>query len=422
MLDINETPHQQTLSDGFVMRTAANENDVERVAQFNGVIHGHGVTGMTRSIFLHHPDTRGRDLIFVEDARTGEVVSSLCVIPWKLSYSGVTINSGEMGIVGTLKEYRNRGLIREQVKFFKQRLKERGCVMSHIQGIGYYYRQFDYEYAMPLEGGYIITGREIPSQQTPEYSLRLAQSDDLSILMSLADKAGGDLNIHSVRNEAIWQYLMTHSAGAETESEVWVVEDAARNACAYLRLPKFHFGEELTVSEASQMTFGQAVAVLQHATTLAVARHIPGVRLCLPANHILMRVAKSFGARDMGAYAWQIHIPDIANLLRAVAPALERRIALSPFAGFTCDLPLCFYRQTVALRFVDGCLTKVIDSGNTDGAPNNFPPRSFTPLVLGYRSLGETLAAYPDAGVSAANRLLIETLFPKVQAFLYTIY
>jgi hypothetical protein len=422
MLDINETPHQQTLSDGFVLRTAANEQDVERVSQFNGVIHGHGIIAMTRNIFMLHPDTRGRDLIYIEDTRTSEVVSSLCVIPWKLSYGGVALNSGEMGIVGTLKEYRNRGLIREQVKFFKQRLNERGCVMSHIQGIAYYYRQFGYEYAMPLEGGYTITTREIPGMTAPEYRLRLAIRDDLATLVSLADKAGDDLNIHSIRNEAVWQYLMTHSPGTEMESEVWVVENTAGKTVAYVRLPKHHFGEELTVSEASQMNFGEALAVLRHVTALAVERHTTGVRLCLPATHTLMRVAKSFGARDIGTYAWQIHIPDIANLLRTIAPALERRVADSPFAGFTSDLSLHFYRQTVLLRFVEGSLVEVIDRGNTDGAPNHFPLRSFTPLALGYRSLVETLVAYPDAGVSSENRLLIETLFPKAQAFLYTIY
>src|ERR1035437_9271236 len=110
------------------MRTAASVDDVERVSQFNGLIHGPGVVGMTRNLFLHHPDTRGRDLIFIEDTRTGQVVSSLCLIPWKFNYEGVSLLSGEMGIVGTLEPYRRRGLIRAQVEFFKLRLCERQCV------------------------------------------------------------------------------------------------------------------------------------------------------------------------------------------------------------------------------------------------------------------------------------------------------
>lgn len=422
MLDHNERAHQQTLANSFVLRTAANENDVERVAQFNGVIHGHGVSAMTRNLFLLHPDTRGRDLIFIEDTATGEVVSSLCVIPWKLSYDGAMIHSGEMGIVGTLKEYRNRGLIREQVKFFKQRLSERGCVMSHIQGIAYYYRQFDYEYAMPLEGGYLITLHEllkIPAQPT---NMRRAVNADQDTLQALADQAGDGLNIHSVRDTGVWHYLMSSTTETETESDVWIIQDGMGRAISYVRLPKFHFGDELSVSEAADMNFDQAIAVLQFLTRLADERRTPGVRLCLPQNHALMRVAKSFGARDIGTYAWQVCVPDLPAFLRAIVPALEGRIARSIFAGHSCSVPLCFYRQTVNLHFANGRLVDVVDAGFTDGGPIRFPPRAFTPLALGYRSLEETLQAYPDASVSPAYRLLIETLFPRTQSFLYTIY
>ncbi|HEY3290665.1 MAG TPA: GNAT family N-acetyltransferase [Anaerolineae bacterium] len=422
MLDHNEKALQQSLSGNFVMRTAANETDVERVAQFNGVIHGHGVIAMTRNLFLHHPATRGRDLIFIEDTTTGEVVSSLCVIPWQLSYVGALINSGEMGIVGTLKEYRNRGLVREQVKFFRQRLVERGCVMSHIQGIAYYYRQFDYEYAMPLEGGYVITSRELSKIPAQQIELRLAATSDMECLQALADQANTSLHIHSVRDAAIWKYLATQSIGTETESEVWVILDGSNGIVSYVRLPKNHFGEELTVSEAADMTFDQAIAVRHFLTRLAEERKTSGVRLCLPLNHPLMRVAKSLGARDIGQYAWQVCLPDIPAFLRAIGPALEKRIAQSIFAGFTHTVPICFYRQSVNLHFENGRLKHVEDVGFTDGGPIRFPSRSFTPLVLGYRSLEETLKAYPDAGVSPVYRLLIETLFPTTYSFLYTIY
>jgi hypothetical protein len=46
----------------------------------------------------------------------------------------------------------------------------------------------------------------------------------------------------------------------------------------------------------------------------------------------------------------------------------------------------------------------------------------FIPLVLGYRSLDEQRRAYPDIGVGPSQRLLVETLFPKLDSFLYTIY
>ncbi|MCL4507079.1 MAG: GNAT family N-acetyltransferase [Chloroflexi bacterium] len=422
MLVNNETPYRKPISDGLILGSASSVDDVERIAQFNGVIHGPGIVSMTRNIFLNHPDTCGSDLIYVEDTKSGQIVSSLCLIPWRLSYGAAQFNSGEMGIVGTLEPYRRRGLIRAQVDIFKQRLKDRECVLSHIQSIGYYYRQFGYEYAMPLEGGLIVTRRNLAAPATPSYNFRLAIMEDIPTLIEMADQAATDITIHTVRSTAIWRYLMGHSVGTEMESEVWLAQNPQAQIVGYMRLPKHHFGEELTVSEASRMDFDTAVAGLHFLVQLAEERSTPGVRLCLPANTNLMRVARSFGARDIGAYAWQVHVPDIAALLRAIGPELERRLSESMFAGLTRDIELGFYRQTVKLAFTNGRLTEVSDLGFTDGAAIRFPANAFTPLVLGHHSLSEVLATYPDAGVPPAYRLLMETLFPKVQAFLYTIY
>jgi hypothetical protein len=46
----------------------------------------------------------------------------------------------------------------------------------------------------------------------------------------------------------------------------------------------------------------------------------------------------------------------------------------------------------------------------------------FIPLVLGYRTVEELQAAYPDVGVASPWQLLADTLFPKVASFIHTIY
>jgi predicted N-acetyltransferase YhbS len=345
MLDSKETPYRQPLEDGLILHTAATERAVERVAEFNGTIHGPGAAAMTRNLFVHHPNTRGRDLIFVKDERSGQVVSSLCLIPWAWRYEGVEILAGEMGIVGTLEAYRRRGLVRAQVEVFKHRLEGRGCLLSHIQGIPYYYRQFGYEYALPLEGGLRIETRHIPTPPDAPFTFRLATSDDLPRLMRLYDEAAQDLAIHTVRNEAIWRYLLTHTDGTETECENWLIQDADGQIVGYVRLPTHHFGEELAVCEVSRLGFEAALAALNHLKTLAVERDKPGIRLNLPVGCTLMRLARSFDAHDLGTYAWQIHVPDVAALLRVLTPVLEHRVAVSPlFAGLTRDVRLSLYR------------------------------------------------------------------------------
>jgi len=422
MLDSTEKPYRQPLQDGLVLRTPAGERDVERVAEFNGAIHGAGVGTMTRNLLLHHPHTRGRDLPFVEDEHSGQIVSSLCLLPWTWRYEGVEIPAGEMGIVGTLETHRQRGLIRLQVDYFKRRLRERGCLLSHIQGIPYFYRQFGYEYALPLEGGLRLEFRDVPTPPDRPFTFRQATLDDLPALMRFYDEAVQDLAIHTARDEATWRYLLAHTDGTEMESQNWLVQDADGQVVGSMRLPEHHFEEELAVSEVSRLGFEAALEVLYRLKELAVERGRPGIRLNLPAHCTLMRLARSLGARDLGTYAWQIHVPDVAALLGALRPVLERRIAQSEFAGLTREVRLGLYRQTLALRFKDGHLAEVADLGFTGWEDVHFPPLQFTPLVLGYRSADELHQAYPDAGVSPAWRLLVDTLFPKVRAFLYTVY
>ncbi len=422
MLDEHEPVYRQPLGNQLMMRTAANERDVERVAEFNASIHPDpGIAGMTCNLFVHHPATRGADLVFVEDETSGQVVSSLCLIPWIVRYEEVELLAGEQGIVGTLEAYRGRGLIRAQVEYFKRRLRQRGCLLSQIQGIPYFYRQFGYEYALPLEGGWRVEKYSVP-EPPAGHALRVATLDDLPALMRFYKEAAQDLAICAARDEATWRYLFAHTQETAMECENWLVEDGRQQAVGYMRLPKFHFGDELVVNEVSQLGFNAALAVLRHLKKLAEERAAPAIRLNVPAACSLMRVARSLGARDLGTYAWQIHVPDMAALLRALGPVLERRVAHSPFVGLTRAVPLCFYREIITLHFEAGRLTQVTAAPSTDTGPINLPPLQFIPLLLGYRTIDELRAVFPDVSVAASWRLLVDTLFPKLQSFLYTIY
>jgi hypothetical protein len=206
------------------------------------------------------------------------------------------------------------------------------------------------------------------------------------------------------------------------ECETVVIENAAGEIAGYMRLPASHFGDELTVSEASRLRHEAALAALAHLKTLAEERNKPGVRLNVAASSSLVQAARPLTVHDGHTYAWQICVPDMAALLRALAPVLERRIAGSPFAGLTQEIPLCLYRETIALRFSGGRLTEVANLGFQERGAICFPPLQFIPIALGYRSWDEQKRVYPDVSVAPAWRLLVQTLFPRVSAFLYTIY
>lgn len=425
MSSSNETPYEQPLADGLTLHAAANEEDVAQVATFNSTIHGPDAGALTRNLFLHHPATRLQDLFFVKDRAAGRVVSSLCLIPWTWRYGDVKLPVGELGIAGTSEAYRQRGLMRALVRAFKGRLRERGCLLSQIQGIPYFYRQFGYEYALPLEGSMRLEFRQIPLSEASLFTFRQATPDDVDTMRQLYDEATQTLAIHSVRDEAAWQYLQRHTEGTSTERERWIIQSAGGEIAGYVSVPRYHFGEEITVDETSLLGFDAALATLQHIKKLAVEREKPGIRLNLPANCTLMRLAESLDGHDMGTYAWQIHVPDTMMLLQALGLVLERRIANSPFAGLSEEVGLDLYRERIVLRFEGGSLTRVApsDSARSTGAPVlRCPPLQFIPLVLGDRTWEELRSSYPDVSVPRTRRLLVDTLFPRVTAFLYSPY
>jgi hypothetical protein len=418
---VSAQPYRKELGDGLVLKSVADERDVERVAAFGGAIFDETVAAMSRTLLLKHPHTRPEGWLFVEDSATGQIVSSLCLIPWTWRCEGVTLKAGEMGIVGTREDYRHRGLVRALNVRFDELLREGDFDLSPIQGIPYYYRLFGYEYAVPLEADWRVELHQVPDPPSG-YSFRQATLDDLPALMAMYDQAAADLSLHAARDEAVWRYLFGPSRETETTAETWLMLDGSERVVGYYRVPKHGFGEGLIANEVSRLSHGAALAALNHLKELAEGRNKPYLRLNLPAGSTLVRVARYHGARDAGTYAWQIRLLDVGRLLRKLAPVLERRVATSPFAGLTEKVCLNLYRQAFEMRFEGGKLKAVEPLGFKGRSGIRFPPALAAPLLLGYRSREELAQAHHDVLVWPEWRHLTDVLFPKVRSFIYTNY
>jgi len=124
-----------------------------------------------------------------------------------------------------------------------------------------------------------------------------------------------------------------------------------------------------------------------------------------------------------------VRLPDVATFLRAVTPALERRLAASVCAGHSGTLTLGFYRDGVKLAFERGKVTALegwrpdiavrgLEFGRTSPDARRpvamFPDLTFLQLVFGFRSLRELEVAFPDCVVRTNEaRALLDALFPR---------
>ncbi|MFO7171072.1 MAG: GNAT family N-acetyltransferase [Chloroflexota bacterium] len=413
----------RTLGDGLALRSVESPEDVERVAAFDALIHGEGTEPTWRSWMTEHPAAQQATWLLIEEEASRRVVASLCLLPWRLHYQGVELRAGEMGVVGTLEEYRGRGLQRALNARFSELLREGGFDLSHIQGIPYFYRQFGYEYAAPLEAWWRLHPSAVPDAPDGEgLTCRRATPDDLPALTRLYDEAARALDLAALRDEATWRYLLGPGLRTETGAETWVVAGQDGEVAGYVRIAEHGFGEGLIVAETSLLSAGAALAALQLFKRLAAERGKPYIRLNLPASSALVQVARGLGAYDGHAYAWQVRLPDPAALLRKIAPALERRLAASMFAGLTRTLHIDMYRAALLLELDHGRLARVEARPPRGPSDVRLPPQLLAPLVLGYRSFGELAAWYPDVSGDGLARALVEVLFPKMDAFLYQQY
>lgn len=418
------SPYAHDLGGGLTLRSLAAPEDVGRVAAFNALIHGPDTENTWRSWMTEHRHAADpRRWLYIEEAATGRVAASLCQIPWRLHYEGIALPSAELGVVGTLEEYRGRGLQRALMARFNELLAEGGFLLSQIQGIPYFYRQFGYEYAVPLEAWARVELHLVPDAPAdePPARIRPATPTDIPALTVLYDLAGATLGLGTLRDAADWPYLLGPGLATATGAETWVIEGRDSAPAGYFRTWFQGFGEGLICGECSQLGADEALAALRQLKALAVERGKPYIRLNLPARSALARLALALGGHDGGAYAWQFRIPDPAALVRAIAPALEGRIAASPYAGLSRNFSIDLYRTGLALRFEAGRLAAV-EAGPQSRHDLRLPPQLLAPLLLGHRSLDELQHIFPDAYADGAARPLVETLFPRMEAFLYQPY
>ncbi len=410
------------LGDNLVLRTAGSEADVVRVAA--NINQPSQLLDLYPDLILHHPNTQVGNLLYVEDEESGRVVSYLSWVPWTWRIAGVDIPSAEISGNVTLKPYRHRGLVREQMALFRQQLDERGCLLSQINGIPYFYRQFGYEYAMPMEGGCLLASNLIPDFSDKSFSFRPASHADIQILIQLYSSATKDLTVHAVRSSTIWNYLLTYTNGRITDREFWLIQDELKHVVGYFCIMQRPDMDALFVSEISYLDFDTSLATVDFLKMLSKERGEETILFNLPDDSTLMQVARWLGAKENGIYPWQILIPDLTAFLKALTPAIERRIETSQYANLTREVRICLFRRTILLRFENGRLLDVDNIGFTNWEEEQilFPPLSIVPLVLGYRSAKELQEMYPDITIGQDQQQLISVLFPKMTSFIYTIY
>jgi hypothetical protein len=426
--------NSKSLPDNIELDVVKTDDELEELIEFNAQVHHEDDPEELRRVLENLPGFSREMNFYARDTNTGKIVSSLNAIPSMWSYDGVPIRNLELGWVGTLPEYRRQGLIRALYGLWERMFFEGDYDLSVIQGIPYYYRQFGYDFVIPMDRSVSLTINRIPpakKDETPDFmslEVRNAKQSDIEAMMALFNAHAKRLLVTVPRTQEVWEVQEKAQTIFDRKFSTKVVTSDGE-VVGYFRLLlnsdenlKEPHNAVVSIVESSLPTY-QAVRrtmefLRQRASDLGLFR----VVVTGPTTNNLCRFASSLGGVEQRGWKYQIRIPHMDKFLNRIGRVLESQLESSMFQGLTQDVFVNTYQHCYKLSFKSGLLEHVVDIGmpETDQYRSiRLVPLDFARLVLGVNSIDEISGFNIDSIVSGSWRLLMETLFPKKESSVY---
>lgn len=427
--------------DGDLILRRSTAEDADALFDFNSRIHSDDgfekpderIGAWARDLLRgDHPTFGMGDFTIVEEKKTGKIVSSLNLISQTWAYEGIPVKVGRPEMVGTLPEYRNRGLVRMQFEVIHQWSQERGEWLQAITGIPYYYRIFGYEMAMNLGGGRVGYKSQLPKLKDGEeeaYTFRPVKEADIAFIESTYRYGSQRYPVRCLWNHETLSYeILGKSSQNINRAEFRIIETKDGHPIGFLAHPVWNWGSRLPA-----VLYELKVGISYGEVTPSVARYLfqtgeanakekgkddfDGFGFWLGSEHPVYQVMKNRLPNVRNPYAWYLRVADLPGFLRHIAPALEKRLADSPYAGHSAEIKITFYKDGVRLVLEDGRFA-VIETYKPEpvgGAGDaGFPGLTFLQLLFGYRSLDELRYAFADCWTENDEITgLLEAIFPR---------
>ncbi len=381
-----------------------------------------------------HPTTTAKDFVIVEDTQTAQVVSSACLIPQVWAYEDIPFGAGRPELIGTDPAYRRLGLARAVIGTIHALSAAYGHAVQGITGIRWFYRQFGYEYALPLGGSRELSMNDVlalKEGQVEPFQIRPATEEDIPTLMRLYQHQCTGKLATALMDTARWRYhIVDASKGSDQDLRIYCILDSQGDVIGYYSTPARLWGSCLAMWEIG-IERGVSVRSVLPSVTRAIKAQgeayaaqakpqkitLTGIRFHLGLEHPAYQALDAKLSPLKRPYGWYIRVPDLPRFIHHIAPVLERRLAASVMSGFSGELNITFYRTGLQLVFEQGRLIAAKDwsAPGTDEGWNGagFPPLVFLQLLFGYRSLEELSYAFPDCWADEEPTLLLNALFPK---------
>ncbi|HNV45796.1 MAG TPA: GNAT family N-acetyltransferase [Spirochaetota bacterium] len=412
------------MNDEYRFRTAQSPDDAEKLKNhFDGIFLPEKVGEVAVALYHHRPGMGPENWFIIEEATTGAIASACTLIPWVWEFEGVRLDVAEMGLVGTAAPHRGRGLMNELARRFAEEMNRRGCDLGGIEGIPGFYARYGYHYAVPLENHINLPLHTCSGMEAGAYALRTATRDDIPFLMAQDDEYRRAYSLSSVRDAASWDYIFGPSVDTECARDIRIIERDGAPLFSFAMMA-YGFGAGLIVCEVSEgITCEALCAMLRFLGEEAARRGKPYVRFNLHVDSSPARMLIALGAAVNPGWAWQVRVPHPERFLAKIAPALDRRLAGSPFRESTMAFGVNLYCARYRLALANGRIKSVERDAGECAHAINVSADLFPALALGAHGWRELNRVRPEVCASSDMAgLLADALFPPRRSWMRLAY
>ena len=345
------------------------------------------------------------------------IVSGTSLFRHNLQWYGSDIRAGEIGLVGTLEQFRNRGYARLLMNSWLRTMADERIPVSFLWGIPNFYENYHYYYAYPHhDTRYIIFPRECVENDKPTADIRTAMESDLVEIRSLYQKYNSDLNGHHVRYEKLWEYYFTLTGGkGDQKAGWWVLENPADGYAFVPDIPN-HPPVVWEIAAASEEALKNIV--------MGIFKEFRGLEKLGFRHHPDMPVgrwlyhwgAKVRSVEDIwkGTWGGMVRLHDPQSCLRRMENKFSERIADSKFFNLTTQIVFSSELGSMNINIKDGKVDVLRHDGRTQ---IKIPARVLTPIVTGYSGIDRFRSELPD--IPDKTFEILEVLFPKGMVYMY---
>lgn len=407
------------------MRNACAE-DIPALLEHFRVVHGEGVVDQLRAMLEHYARFSWEDSFIIANHDSGEVVSCALLVHNAWLLDGIQVPSVEMEAVGTLEPYRHRGHTRLLNEEFERRAAQLHPVIQTVAGIPHFYRNFGYEYAAPLGGGYPVNPSlipKLPDREKEPVTFEMLDAKRFQEFLAYREKRIPRRTwIRKIRTEDA-AYLIYEQTSIEQEAFFFYLVKERGKPVGVFYLARWE--NRLDIAELYLDDHQHVDAVLRFAASRAQEWDGIPVRVTLPNQaHIREYVNARTQVKDVGRSAWYIKIPSVTRFIETISPLFSDRLKDTEFHDFTGELTVTDYKQGYSLSFDGGVFKGITEKSekNIDDYHLRIPRNQLIRLLMGYETLDGIASHEPDVQCAAALKPLVRLLFPKLEAMVDPYY